>query len=179
MALRQVIAATLVAPALVIACGSDRLTGPEPGAALAQTTVEPPPPPPAPNPPLPNPFPPVFNPDVEAVIPSGVYTMTIEFDPSCRIPPSLNPMTYELTAKKGFLGTTEARPRPLTGSINGYSFMKWNLPISFEDDLDSGNCGQADHIADPPLHACGAGFISRTDSGLVATIMGSAWVGDA
>ena len=181
MVLRRVIAATLVAPALVIACGSDRLTGPEPGAALVQGTVEPIPPAPIPPAPAPPPVPsrPVFTPDVEDVIPSGVYTMTIEFDQSCGIPPSLNPMTYELTARKGFLGTTEARPRPLTGFVNNYSFMTWNLPISFNDDLDSGNCGQPDHVSEPALYACGAGFIGRSNGGLAATITGSAWIGDA
>ena len=74
--------------------------------------------------------------------------MTIEFDQSCGIPPSLNPMTYELTARKGFLGTTEARPRPLTGFVNNYSFMTWNMGPSFNDDLDSGKCGQPDHISE-------------------------------
>ena len=69
----RVIVATLVAPILVIACGSDRLTGPDPGNAVTQGTVAPPTPP----------FPPVFTPDVEDVIPSGLYTMKIEFDKSC------------------------------------------------------------------------------------------------
>ena len=170
---RCVIAATLVAPALVIACGSDGLTGPEPGAVVVQGTV--PPNPPGPAGPL-IPFP--FTPDVEDVIPSGVYTMTIEFDQSCEIPPSLNPMTYELTARKGFLGTTEARPRPLTGFVNTYSFMTWNMGPSFNDDLDSGKCGQPDHISEPPLYACGTGFIARSTGGLSATLTGSAWVGD-
>ena len=123
------------------------------------------------------PFP--FTPDVEDVIPSGVYTMTIEFDPSCRIPPSLNPMTYELTAAKGFLVTREARPRPLTGSVNNYSFMMWNLPLSFNDDLDSGICYQPDHLSEPPLYACGFGTIGRIDGELAVTITGAAWVGDA
>ena len=174
MVSRCVIAAIVVAPALMIACGSDRLTGPEPGAAVVQGTGGPTPSGPA-GPVVPFPF----TPDVEDVIPSGVYTMTIEFDRSCGIPPSLNPMTYELTARKGFLGTTEARPRPLTGSVNNYSFMTWNLPLSFNDDLDSGNCGQPDHISEPPLYACGFGFIGRSNAGLSATISGAAWVGDA
>lgn len=168
MVLRRVIAATLVAPALVIACGSDRVTGPEPG-GLVQGTVEPTGPA---GPPITFPF----TPDVEDVIPSGVYTMTIEFDQSCGIPLSLNPMTYEVTARKGFLGTTEARPRPLTGSVNNYSFMTWNLPLSFNDDLDSGNCSQRDHISEPALYACGSGSIGRSNGGLSATIIGSAWV---
>jgi hypothetical protein len=170
MDLRHVIAATLVAPALGIACGSDRLTGPEQGAAMVQGTVEPTP--------VPNPFPPVFTPDIEDVIPSGLYTMRIEFDKSCRIPPSLNPMTYEVTARKGFLVTTEARPRPLNGFVNNYSFMTWNLPLSFNDDFDSGTCDQPDHISEPALYSCGDGFIGRSSGGLAATITGAAWVGD-
>ena len=171
---RFVIAATLVAPALAIACGSGLLTGPEPAAAVVQGTGPTPTGPAGPG----SPFP--FTPDVEDVIPSGVYTMTIEFDQSCGIPPALNPMTYELTARKGFLGTTEARPRPLTGSVNNYSFMTWNLPASFNDDLDSGNCGQPDHISEFPLYACGYGSIARSNGGrLSATISGAAWVGDA
>lgn len=169
MVLRCVIAATLVAPALGIACGSDRLTGPE--YAMVQATVEPTP--------VPNPLAPVFTRDIEDVIPSGVYTMTIEFDRSCGIPPSLNPMTYELTSKKGFLATTEARPRPLTGFVNNYSFITWNLPLSFNDDFDAGNCAQADHVSEPPLYACGSGTIGRIDGGLAVTIAGAAWVGDA
>ena len=174
MVLRCVLAATLVAPALVIACGSGQFTGPEPGTAVVQGTVSPTPPAPAPLPGRP-----VFTPDVEDVIPSGEYTMRIEFDESCRIPPSLNPMTYALSARKGFLVTTEARPQPLTGSVNNYSFMMWNLPISFNDDLDSGNCGRPDHVSEPALYACGFGFIGRSSGGLAATITGAAWLGDA
>jgi hypothetical protein len=95
MILRRAIVATLVAPIFVVACGSDGLTGPDPGAAVVQGSVEPTPPAPI----LPVPWPPVYTPDIEDVIPSGVYTMTIGFDQSCRIPPSLNPMTYELTSR--------------------------------------------------------------------------------
>jgi hypothetical protein len=64
-------------------------------------------------------------------------------------------------------------------TVNNYSFMTWNLPLSFSDDLDSGNCDQSDHISEPPLYSCGSGFIVRVDGGLAATITGSAWVGDA
>ena len=164
----RVIVATLVAPILVIACRSDRLTGPDPGNAVTQGTVAPPTPP----------FPPVFTPDVEDVIPSGLYTMKIEFDKSCGLPSSLNPMTYQLEARKGFLVTTEARPRPLNGYVNNYSFITWNLPASFSDDLDGGLCALPDHISDPALSACGCGFVVRFNGGLAATLTGSAWVGD-
>ena len=174
MVLRPAVVATLVVPVFAGACGSDRLTGPEPGAAVVQGAVEPSPPAPI----LPVPFPPVYTPDIEDVIPSGVYTMTIEFDQSCRIPSSLNPMTYELTSRKLSQRTTEARPLPLAMTVNNYSFMTWNLPFSFSDDLDSGNCDQPDRISEPPLYSCGSGFISRVNGGLAATIRGSAWVGD-
>ena len=96
MVSRCVIAAILVAPALMIACGSDRLTGPEPGAAVVQGTGGPTPSGPA-GPVVPFPF----TPDVEDVIPSGVYTMTIEFDRSCGKSSDVHAAT--VTAKAAYL----------------------------------------------------------------------------
>ena len=183
------VVAFLGVSALCVACGSAGPTGPEPGPLVAQSEPAPAPAP-APNPPVspapaPTPipvFPPTFRP-IEQVIAEGTYTMTIELEQSCALPAPLNPMIYELNVQIGSLpyavmSTSEKRPHSIRGSLNGYSFLKWNTTIEAEDDFDFGRCAEPDHISDPPLSTCGVGFLYRTFTGYAADITGGTQIGD-
>jgi hypothetical protein len=152
------------------ACGTTAPVAPGPAAEPSATRIPPPV------------FPPTRRP-IEEVIVEGEYTMTIELEQACALPTSLNPMTYELNVQFGSLPfavmwTSEQRPRSIQGSLNGYSFLKWNTTLQAEDDLDFGRCAVADHVADPPLSICGAGFFYRTSTGYAADITGGAYIGD-
>lgn len=136
--------------------------------------------------PTPIPAPPTFPPTrrpIEEVIAEGRYTMTIELEQSCALPGSLSPMIYELNVQIGSLPfaalwTSEQRPDSIRGSLNGYSFLKWNTTVQAEDDLDFERCAQSDDISDPPLSICGAGFFYRTSTGYAADIAGGTYIGD-
>ena len=156
--------------ALTVACGSAGLTAPQPSPAVAPS--------PAPGPVLP----PTSRP-IDEVIAEGTYTMTIDIDQACALPASLKPLTYELNVQYGSLPfapmwTTEKRPNAVTGSVNSYSFLKWNTTLQAEDDFDFGRCAQSDSISDPPLSVCGVGFLYRTATGYAADITGGASIGE-